>query len=87
LRSVLIRLAELSVNELLVEAGPTLTGAFVRHRMADELLLYIAPKLLGPQARPLFDLPLLDDLQRAEQFRIIDQRMTGPDLRLRLRPA
>jgi diaminohydroxyphosphoribosylaminopyrimidine deaminase/5-amino-6-(5-phosphoribosylamino)uracil reductase len=87
LRSVLTRLAQLAANEVLVEAGPRLTGAFVRHGMADELLLYIAPKLLGPQARPLFDLPLLEDLQQARQFSIIDQRMTGADLRLRLRPA
>lgn len=87
LRQVLSRLAQLAINDVLVEAGPTLAGAFVRHSMADELLLYIAPKLLGPQARPLFDLPALEDLQQARQFAIIEQLLIGNDLRLRLRPA
>ena len=87
LRAVLARLGELEVNEVLVEAGPTLAGAFIRQKLADELLLYIAPKLLGPQARPLFDLPPLVDLQQAPRFRMIEQRQIGEDLRLRLRPA
>ena len=87
LRAVLARLGELAINEVLVEAGPTLTGALVQHGLADELLLYIAPKLLGPQARPLFDLPPLVDLQQAQRFRIIEQRQIGEDLRVRLRPA
>ena len=84
---VLDRLGEREVNEVLVEAGPTLTGAFVQQGLADELLLYMAPKLLGPQARPLFDLPPLVDLQKAQRFMIIDQRQIGEDLRVRLRPA
>jgi diaminohydroxyphosphoribosylaminopyrimidine deaminase/5-amino-6-(5-phosphoribosylamino)uracil reductase len=87
LRGVLARLGELAINEVLVEAGPTLTGALVQHGLADELLFYIAPKLLGPQARPLFDLPPLVDLQQALRFRIIEQRQIGEDLRVRLRPA
>jgi diaminohydroxyphosphoribosylaminopyrimidine deaminase/5-amino-6-(5-phosphoribosylamino)uracil reductase len=87
LRAMLSRLGELGINEVLVEAGPTVSGVFVRHCLADELLLYMAPKLLGPQARPLFDLPLLEDLQAAPRFRIIDQRLIGEDLRVRLRAA
>jgi diaminohydroxyphosphoribosylaminopyrimidine deaminase/5-amino-6-(5-phosphoribosylamino)uracil reductase len=85
LHAMLSRLGELGVNEVLVEAGPTLSGAFVQCGLADELLLYMAPKLLGPQARPLFDLPLLEDLQQAPRFRIIEQTLIGDDLRLRLR--
>ncbi len=87
LPAILAKLGELDVNELLVEAGPTLTGAFVREGLVDELLLYVAPKLLGPQSRPLFDLPLLDDLQQAKSFSIIESKQIGPDLRLRLRPV
>src|SRR5262249_9749123 len=87
LAAVLARLAELDVNELRVEAGPTLTGAFVREGLVDELLLYVAPKLLGPQSRPLFDLPLLESLQQAMSFSIVESKQTGPDLRLRLRPV
>jgi diaminohydroxyphosphoribosylaminopyrimidine deaminase/5-amino-6-(5-phosphoribosylamino)uracil reductase len=84
---ILERLGELEVNELLVEAGPTLSGAFVHQGFADELLIYIAPRLLGPAARPLLSLPLLEDLQQARQFRIIEQHAVGNDLRLRLRPV
>jgi diaminohydroxyphosphoribosylaminopyrimidine deaminase/5-amino-6-(5-phosphoribosylamino)uracil reductase len=87
LRAMLSRLGELAINEVLVEAGPTLSGAFVRDGLADELLLYMAPKLLGPEARPLFNLPLLEDLQQAPQFRIIEHVLIGTDLRLRLRAA
>ncbi len=87
LHSMLARLAKLEINEVLVEAGPTLSGAFVQHRLADELLLYMAPKLLGPEARPLFDLPRLEDLQQTTRFRIIEQTLIGEDLRLRLRPT
>jgi diaminohydroxyphosphoribosylaminopyrimidine deaminase/5-amino-6-(5-phosphoribosylamino)uracil reductase len=83
---VLAKLGELEVNEVLVEAGPTLTGAFVREGLVDELLIYMAPKLLGPQGRPLFELPLLEDLQQAASFDIIESRQVGSDLRLRMRP-
>jgi diaminohydroxyphosphoribosylaminopyrimidine deaminase/5-amino-6-(5-phosphoribosylamino)uracil reductase len=87
LRAMLGRLADLQMNEVFVEAGPTLSGAFVQQGLADELLLYVAPKLLGPQARALFDLPPLDDLQRALHFRIMESTLIGEDLRLRLRKA
>jgi diaminohydroxyphosphoribosylaminopyrimidine deaminase / 5-amino-6-(5-phosphoribosylamino)uracil reductase len=87
LKAVLLKLGELEVNDVLVEAGPTLTGALVRDGVADELLIYMAPKLLGPQARPLFDLPQLEDLQQAASFHIIETAQVGPDLRLRMRPT
>jgi diaminohydroxyphosphoribosylaminopyrimidine deaminase/5-amino-6-(5-phosphoribosylamino)uracil reductase len=86
LPAVLARLAELEVNEVLVEAGPTLTGALVSRKLVDELLLYIAPRLLGPQGRPLFELPPLENLQRAEAFKIVETKQAGSDLRLRMRP-
>ena len=86
LAAVLMKLGDLEVNEVLVEAGPTLTGAFVRDGLVDELLIYIAPKLLGPQGRPLFELPLLEDLQQASSFDILDSQQVGTDLRLRMRP-
>jgi diaminohydroxyphosphoribosylaminopyrimidine deaminase/5-amino-6-(5-phosphoribosylamino)uracil reductase len=87
LHSMLARLGELEMNDVLVEAGPTVSGMFVRCGLADELLLYMAPKLLGPDARALFDLPLLEDLQLAPRFRMIEQTLIGEDLRLRLRAA
>jgi diaminohydroxyphosphoribosylaminopyrimidine deaminase / 5-amino-6-(5-phosphoribosylamino)uracil reductase len=87
LRWVLGKLADAEVNELHVEAGATLAGAFVRERLVDELLLYTAPILLGPQARALLDLPPLADLRDAPRWEIVDTRPIGTDLRIRLRPA
>jgi len=58
-----------------------------REGLVDELLIYMAPKLLGPQGRPLFDLPPLEDLQQADTFDIIETAQIGSDLRLRMRPT
>src|SRR5262249_1277235 len=85
LEHVLRTLAERSVNELQVEAGPTLCGALFASGLADEVLLYIAPVLLGDQARPLLKLPPLDAIGGAQRLRVIDQRQIGSDLRLLLR--
>jgi diaminohydroxyphosphoribosylaminopyrimidine deaminase / 5-amino-6-(5-phosphoribosylamino)uracil reductase len=87
LEQVLKRLAELEINEILVEAGPTLAGAILQGGFADELLLYVAPVLLGPQARALVQLQELTDLAQARRFTIFDTHNIEPDLRLRLRPT
>ena len=86
LKAVLSRLAQLEVNELLVEAGPELSGALVREDLIDELLLYIAPKLLGPQAKSLLELPPLTELGAAPAFTLVEEARVGTDLRLLLRP-
>jgi len=86
LPALLRRLAAAQVNELLVEAGATLAGELLRQQLVDEWLLYAAPILLGPQARPLIELPLLSELRAAPRFIIHDTEMLGADLRLRLRP-
>jgi diaminohydroxyphosphoribosylaminopyrimidine deaminase / 5-amino-6-(5-phosphoribosylamino)uracil reductase len=86
LERVLSRLAAAEVNEVLVEAGATLAGAIVRAGLADELLLYVAPVLLGPQARALLALPELTELAAGWQFDLIETRELDTDLRLRLRP-
>lgn len=86
LEAVLGRLGELEVNELQVEAGPTLAGELVRLSLADELLLYVAPCILGNRARPLLALPEPASLGAAQGFSLIDAGMLGDDWRLRLRP-
>jgi len=83
---VLGRLADEQMNEVHVEAGPTLSGALIRAGLADELLLYAAPMLLGPHARPLVELPRLDELEQAPRLEIVESAAVGPDLRIRLRP-
>jgi diaminohydroxyphosphoribosylaminopyrimidine deaminase/5-amino-6-(5-phosphoribosylamino)uracil reductase len=71
------------VNDILVECGPRLAGAFVSQGLVDELVLYIAPTLLGSDARPLLDLPIA---VMAEQQRLVvlDVRQLGSDFRYTL---
>jgi diaminohydroxyphosphoribosylaminopyrimidine deaminase/5-amino-6-(5-phosphoribosylamino)uracil reductase len=87
LRGVLTLLAARDINEVHVEAGPRLCGALFAAGLVDELLLYVAPLLLGDAARPLLQLPTLTDMADRWQLRTVDQRMLGDNWRLRLRPA
>jgi diaminohydroxyphosphoribosylaminopyrimidine deaminase / 5-amino-6-(5-phosphoribosylamino)uracil reductase len=86
LPAVIARLGELELNEVLVEAGATLAGALLGAALADELLLYVAPRLLGPQARALVSLPTLRQIEDAPAFALVGAQQFGEDLRLRLRP-
>jgi diaminohydroxyphosphoribosylaminopyrimidine deaminase/5-amino-6-(5-phosphoribosylamino)uracil reductase len=85
LAAVLSFLAGRGVNELQVEAGPTLCGALFAADLVDELLLYIAPVVLGDQALPLLRLPGIDTIAAGRRLRVIDQRAVGTDQRLLLR--
>jgi len=85
LAHVLRILAERGVNELQVEAGATLCGALFAAGLVDELLLYIAPILLGDQARPLLRSPPIGALAAAPRLRIVEQRQIGDDQRFLLR--
>jgi diaminohydroxyphosphoribosylaminopyrimidine deaminase/5-amino-6-(5-phosphoribosylamino)uracil reductase len=87
LHEVLHLLAARGCNELLVEAGPTLCGALFVAGLVDELLLYIAPVLLGDAARPLLHLPPLQEMAQRWELQALDQRAMARDYRLLLRPA
>jgi diaminohydroxyphosphoribosylaminopyrimidine deaminase / 5-amino-6-(5-phosphoribosylamino)uracil reductase len=87
LPAALRQLARLSMNEVLVEAGATLGGALLAQGLVDELIVYMAPVLLGPDARPLVQLPALARLQDSARWRYTDLRSIGDDLRLTLRPV
>lgn len=82
LAAVLAHLAQEQCNEVWVEAGPTLSGAFLQAGLVDELILYVAPKLLGDTARGLFQLPALSALADAVSLEFTDVRMVGGDLRI-----
>ncbi|OOG59817.1 bifunctional diaminohydroxyphosphoribosylaminopyrimidine deaminase/5-amino-6-(5-phosphoribosylamino)uracil reductase RibD [Rhodanobacter sp. C03] len=86
LAAVLALLAGRSCNEVHVEAGPTLSGALFTAGLVDELLLYVAPVLLGDGARPLLRLHTLTDMAERWQLRPVEQGQVGNDWRLRLRP-
>ncbi len=83
---VLARLGELECNEVLVEAGPTLAGDFMSRGLVDELVIYMAPVLLGHAARGLFNLPSLERMCDRCEFDWQDVERIGDDLRLTLRP-
>ncbi len=86
LDALLEHLAGRPCNEVLIEAGATLIGAFLKAGLWDELLLYTAPKLLGSAARPLAELPIARMLEAIEA-KIAHRDQVGDDLRLRLVPA
>jgi diaminohydroxyphosphoribosylaminopyrimidine deaminase/5-amino-6-(5-phosphoribosylamino)uracil reductase len=83
---VMTRLGELQINEVLVEAGPRLSGALLSAGLVDEWLLYVAPKLLGEQAKPLASIGALTKMSAAQHFELLESTRLGPDLRLRLQP-
>lgn len=86
LPQVLAELGRRGVNELQVEAGSALCGALFVAGLVDEMLLYVAPVLLGDTARPLLALPPLAEMAARWRLRIVEQRQIGDDLRLLLRP-
>ncbi|GAB1594536.1 bifunctional diaminohydroxyphosphoribosylaminopyrimidine deaminase/5-amino-6-(5-phosphoribosylamino)uracil reductase RibD [Lysobacter claricitrinus] len=87
LAAVMKLLGDRGINEVQLEAGATLAGAFVASGLVDELLLYVAPVLLGAGARPLFDGIDVQQMSERLAMRIVDSRHTGNDLRLLMRPA
>ena len=87
LGALLDALGRRECNEVLVEAGPRLAGAFLSAGLADELIVYIAPHLLGHGARPACELPAITRMADRLDLTPLDVLSFGPDLRLRLRPA
>ncbi len=85
LTALLADLARRGVNELHVEAGETLNGALLRAGLVDELLLYIAPRLLG-EGRSIASIGALGALADSLDFEFLDVLRIGADLRVRLRP-
>jgi diaminohydroxyphosphoribosylaminopyrimidine deaminase/5-amino-6-(5-phosphoribosylamino)uracil reductase len=86
LHAVLALLAGRGVNEVQLEAGATLAGAFLAAGLVDELLLYVAPVILGERARPLFEGLHIDAMTERLGMRIVETRRIGADVRVLLRP-
>ena len=87
LPSVLDSLAGLDeCNEVLVEAGATLSASFIEAGLVDELIVYIAPKLLGSDGRPLLGISGLDRLSDALEFDVNTVELIGADIKVTLRP-
>jgi diaminohydroxyphosphoribosylaminopyrimidine deaminase/5-amino-6-(5-phosphoribosylamino)uracil reductase len=84
LPGLLAELARREVNELHVEAGNRLNGSLIREGCVDELLVYLAPSLLGP-GMPMLDLPAIASLSERRVLRYDDFARVGDDLRIRAR--
>jgi diaminohydroxyphosphoribosylaminopyrimidine deaminase/5-amino-6-(5-phosphoribosylamino)uracil reductase len=83
LKNVFLHLAEhYQVNTVMVEAGSTLSGALLTSGLVDEVVCYVAPKLLGSDAQPLLNFTGIEKLDDAIQMKLVDARQIGPDLRL-----
>ena len=79
------QLADTGINEVLLETGAELAGGFLQAGLVDEIILYMAPKLLGSAARPLFQLPL-EEMAEAVDLKLQSVRQVGDDLRLIYQP-
>lgn len=82
LKDLLEELGRRGVNEVHAEAGFKLNGSLLREGLVDELLLYLAPCLIGHQASGLFNLPELTSLDGKQRLAIRDLRQVGSDIRL-----
>ncbi len=78
-------LADFEINEVLVEAGCKLNGSLLSAGLVDELVIYLAPYLIGDAARGMLKLPELTDLAEKRALQIYDLRTIGPDIRVTAR--
>ena len=74
--------ANFGCDEVLVEAGPTLSTSFIREDLVDELVLYIAPKILGSDARPLTEITGLIEMNECLQFSVKEFDKVGADIKV-----
>jgi len=84
LKPVLQDLAKQQINEVHVEAGATLCGALLQQGLVDEIVLYMAPTIMGANARGLFNIPELDQMKDKIDLTIQDIRAVGNDWRIRI---
>ena len=85
LSSFVFHLEEYGINNLLVEAGPKLTASIIEAGYYDDLVIYVAPILLGSDANNLVKLTQIKNIKQKIQFSFVDIRQIGPDLRVTLK--
>jgi diaminohydroxyphosphoribosylaminopyrimidine deaminase/5-amino-6-(5-phosphoribosylamino)uracil reductase len=85
LASLLKELAKREVNEVWIEAGEGLNGAFLKANLIDELMIYYAPVILGSEAKGMFTLPDFENLENKITTTLLDHRWVGQDLRMRFK--
>ena len=75
-------LAQRGLNDVLIESGASLAGAFIEQDLVDELILYQAPKLMGSEGKSLVEMPNVNSLIQAKSLSITDVRQVGCDIRI-----
>jgi diaminohydroxyphosphoribosylaminopyrimidine deaminase/5-amino-6-(5-phosphoribosylamino)uracil reductase len=83
---MLEKLAERCINDIWLEAGALLNGAFLNDNLIDELIVYQAGCILGDSARGMFGIEPLEAMQSRKEFNLTDVRNIGNDVRLIWRP-
>ncbi len=78
-------LASIEINNVLVEAGPRMNGALLKLNLIDELIIYMAPCILGPDAIDMFGSPVIKKLSDRYSFAVKDLTSIGPDMKITLR--
>jgi len=86
LKQLMASLAQQDINDIWVEAGATLAGALLENKLVDEIIIYLAPKLMGNSARGLAQLSELTDMAQVPQLSFIDITQIGDDLRIIAKP-
>ena len=86
LGAVMRRLAQMEINDVLVEAGPRVLQSFLEQGLVDEIVAYVAPKIFGSKALAAFSLAPPSEIAAALSFDIAAVRRVGPDLRVTLTP-
>lgn len=86
LNALMTNLAIYEINELMVEAGPILNGALLSEHLIDELVIYMAPKLMGHLANGLFHLPEIKTMEQNVELQITDISAIGKDWRITAKP-
>jgi diaminohydroxyphosphoribosylaminopyrimidine deaminase/5-amino-6-(5-phosphoribosylamino)uracil reductase len=86
LAAVMGKLADLEINDVLVEAGPTLAGSMLASGLVDELVIYQAPHIMGSESRGMIVTPGWQTIEQRLNLNIVEVRNIGADLKITARP-
>ena len=86
LKQVLLDLAKREANEVHVEAGSNICGSLLKEKLVDEIVIYMAPNIMGNNTKGLFDIPELTKMEDKINMNIIDTRKIGSDIRITMSP-
>jgi diaminohydroxyphosphoribosylaminopyrimidine deaminase/5-amino-6-(5-phosphoribosylamino)uracil reductase len=85
LQEIMAHMCSLEVNDLLVECGAGLNGVLIQEKWLDELVIFQANSILGGEAKSMFNLPIIDEMQHRIQLEMVEQRYFGTDRRFKFK--